>query len=78
MKVYQFRNRQRLGQGFEATSKAFHLKNVRTGELFGDGEQFNLNKLSSEEARDEFYAIGVVIRSNQKPIPRVMEKYMSS
>lgn len=77
VKVYQYRNR-RLRHGFEATSKAFHLKNVKTGELFGDGEQFNLNKLSSLDARDEVYAIGVVVRTNAKPIPRVMEKYMSN
>lgn len=46
--------------------------------MFGDGQHFNLNKLSSEDTRDECYAIGVVIRSNRKPIPRVMEKYMGN
>jgi hypothetical protein len=76
--LYQFRSPKRLNQGFETTSKAFHLKNVSTGELYGDGEQFHLNKLSSEDARDECYAIGVVIRENRKPIPRVMEKYMTN
>lgn len=51
---------------------------MRTGELYGDGEHFNLNKLSGNDANDEFFALGVIIRSNKKPIPRVMEKYMSN
>lgn len=59
------------------TSKSYHLKNVNTGELYGDGEQFFLNKLSHQQANEEVYAIGVVIRQNRKPIPRVTEKYMT-
>ena len=85
VKIYQFRNKEaatrenmlRVKNCYEVTSKNFHLKNVKTGELLGDGECFNLNKLSQFNSPDEVYAIGIELRTNKKPIPRVMEKYMT-
>ena len=75
VKLYQFANQRNLDDCFETTSKAYHLKNVFSGELDGDGEQFHINNLTEDQG--EAFAVGIIIRENEKPIPRVMEKYMN-
>jgi hypothetical protein len=79
VRLYQFRYRD-APKFFDSTSKSYHLKNVTKGELSGDNVEFNINKLGGmgPDSANEVFAIGLTIRSNKKPIPRVMEKYMTS